>query len=906
MDPSSTFGAWMKRRRRSLALTQDELAQRVAYSIVTIRKVESDDLRPSRVLAEKLAKALEIPPEEQVAFVRFARNEPASAELALQMPNAELLLGTNAHSPKHNLPSSQTPLIGREKAVAMACELLRRPSVRLLTLSGPGGTGKTRLALGVATALLSDFPDGVRFFPLSALTDDALLPPTIAQELGLVDTGNQPLMENIKTYLAEKRMLLVLDSFELLTEAASLLSTLLAAAPRLKLLVTSRALLHLTAEHNFPVLPLGLPATDDLDVEQLACYPAIRLFETRAAALKPDFALTVSNAACVAQICRRLDGLPLAIELAAARLRVLSPQTLLARLDRRLPMLTDGPRDLPERQRTLRSTIEWSYQTLEETEKCLFVRLAVFAGSFSLPAAEALANQRDDPRIDVLQGLCSLVDKSLLQQREDFLGEARFAMLDTIREYGLELLAGSGEERTIHEAHAEYCLTMAIEAEAGLKGPELVKGTRRLSNEQDNMRAALAWALQSGAAEIALRLASSLWLFWTRQGNLTEGTDWLKAGLALPGALPQTRARALLAAGLLQFERETHSIPAVSWLQESLEMARRAGDQVTASMALVALAKMWALDKIFPERFEMMRDGVALARATKDHWTIGWTLFWLAWQHLKAGHTPANIAAAREALRESVALFAACGDRLQEADAESTLAYFDGLQSADAADYQRQLGQFEAAIALCREMNHKAGLCRALSSLAEFARYHDDYERARSAYDEGRVVHYERGLKSGVWSANLAAVVLHDGDVHRANQLLVEGWNNSLESGNKSDLAFMLVVWSGVSVSCQQPELAARLLACSTAAFEQLGTGLEAPDQKLYERVLADTRSQLSATAFDAAWLEGRAMQLEQAHAQVQEQLAPLGPGVRRPSDRYASSGTELIRETHRARDLDA
>lgn len=396
----------------------------------------------------------------------------------------------------NNLPAQATPFIGREREVGAVRKELLRSEVRLLTLTGPGGTGKTRLSLQAAADLLDDFTDGVFFVPLALVGDPALVAPTIAHTLNVNEVGGKPLLELLKDHLRDKQLLLVLDNFEQVTAAAPLVGELLIAAPRLKVMITSREVLHVYGEHDYPVPPMTLPDPMHLPpLERLAQYEAVQLFIERAQAAKTDFVITSENAPAVAEICVQLDGLPLAIELAAARVRLFSPQAMLARLEHRLKFLTGGARDLPARQRTLRGAIEWSYELLDADEQTLFRRLAVFVGGCMLEVAEAVCNARNDLAIDVLAGLESLADKSVLEQ-EEMSDEPRFRMMETIREFAMERLEESGEAEPLRRRHAEMHLLLAEQARSELGGPRATVYLDRLEVEHDNLRAALAWSLE--------------------------------------------------------------------------------------------------------------------------------------------------------------------------------------------------------------------------------------------------------------------------------------------------------------------------------------------------------------------------------------------------------------------------
>ena len=430
----------------------------------------------------------------------------------------------------HNLPVQTTPLLGREREVAALCVLVCRDDVRLVTLTGPGGIGKTRLSVQVAAEVLDGFPDGVWNVRLSRLTDPALVVPTIATTLGLKESGATPLAEVLRGYLADKRLLLVLDNFEQVVAAASQVGELLAACPGVKSLVTSRVRLHLHGEHEYALRPLALPDPAHLPPpERLSQYAAVALFIERAQAAQTDFAVTNATAPAVAEICARLDGLPLAIELAAARVKVLPPPALLKRLERALPVLVGGARNLDERQHTMRATLQWSYDLLSPEEQRLFRRLSVFVGGCTLEAAEAICIAPEGAAplgIDVLEGLASLVDQSLLQQREEG-GEPRFVMLYVIREFALEQLEASGEAPVLYQAHASYCLNLALQAEPQLKGPQARPWLDRLEREHDNLRAALGWAHGSGDTAVVMQLAGALKEYWYGRGRIAEGhPEW--------------------------------------------------------------------------------------------------------------------------------------------------------------------------------------------------------------------------------------------------------------------------------------------------------------------------------------------------------------------------------------------
>jgi predicted ATPase len=624
----------------------------------------------------------------------------------------------------HNLPVQATPLIDREAEVAAVSERLLRADVRLLTLTGPGGSGKTRLGLQVAAELLDHFGDGAVFVALAPVRDPALVASAVAQALGILATGGRPLLESVKEAVRDRQLLLVLDNFEQVLPAAPVVAELLAAGPRLKVLVTSRAVLGLYGEHNFLVPPLPLPDRQRLPpLEALPQYAAVALFIERATAARSDFRVTNANAPAIAEICHRLDGLPLGIELAAARARLLPPQAMLARLGHRFSLLIGGARNAPARQQTLRAAIDWSHDLLDEGEQALFRRLGVFVGGLTLEAAGAICDPEGELAVDVLDGIASLVDKSLL--KEEATGdEPRFTMLETIREYALERLEASGEAEAVYGRHAAYFLDLAGEAQRQLRGPEQVAWLNCLEAEHDNLRAALEWCLApAGHAQTGLRLAGILASFWFARGHAGEGRRRLEAALARTGAEARTaeRARALSGIAPLAYLQGDYA-EARAALKESAAIGRELGDKQLVAYPLMWLGLLAELAGNAGSARALEEESIALYREVGDAWGLAGSAYMMGMMFGAEGEG----GTARSHFEEAVAQFRKLGDRWGLALSLQRLGHL-ALERANAAE---AVSLFHESLTLLRDVGDPVFISRCLQGLALVAITRGNYRRA--------------------------------------------------------------------------------------------------------------------------------------------------------------------------------
>jgi predicted ATPase/DNA-binding NarL/FixJ family response regulator len=712
-----------------------------------------------------------------------------------------------------------------------ACDLLRRRDVHVLTLTGPPGIGKTRLGLEIGSNLVADFKDGTYFVPLAPITDPALVLPAVAQTLGIKEAPGQPLPEGMTNYLADRQILLILDNFEQVIEAATEVAELLSHCPSLKVLVTSREVLHIYGEYDYPVPPLSLPDLNRFpDLEALTQYDAVELFLQRAQAARPGFELTDRNAPTIAEICHRLDGLPLAIELAAARTPVLPPEELLARLKSRLTLLTGGARNLPERQRTLQAAIDWSYSLLTPGEQALFRRLGVFVGGCTLQAIEQVCGT--DPGLDTLDGVTSLVGKSLLQRHEKWSisaaeGEPRFMMLETIQEYARKKLEDCEELEPTGDRHCDYFLHMAESAEQETFGSKVASWLGRLDSEQNNLRAALEWSLsRDGRATKGLRLVGALGRYWQSRSYLSEGLHWCTQLLSKtePAGPSVERAKALRTVARMIFD-QGELAAARSIYEQSLEMFRALGDDRGVATTLHGLGSTTMWQGEYDLSLSLFEEGLAMGRRLGD-------------KHLVAS---------------ALALIGVIHMRKEE--------------------YRVAEAPLQEAVAIERESGNGLGIADTLFKQGSLTIHLGEYDKAKGMIEESLSIGRELGLEwiIAICLARLGVIALRQGQPQDAEMFLLEGLSRTGELGLKRWSRWYLVGLAEIARLKGMVTRAATLIGASEGALSAAGAYYEPATQAEIDRIIANVRAELNEETIARLLADGRAMSLEAALAYATE-----------------------------------
>jgi predicted ATPase/DNA-binding XRE family transcriptional regulator len=822
----ASFGRWLQRRRKALDLTQEELAQRVGCASETLRKIEADVRRPSRQIAERLAEALEIPEADRAAFIKAARAALAVNRLVHpthDIPQIAFVPPPPSKKPTTNLPAPLTTFIGREKEQAEVIQLITRH--RLATLTGPGGIGKTRLSIKVGEACLRHYADGVWIVELAPILDPLLVPRTTATAIGLRDEQQRPVIDMLSDHLREKNMLLILDNCEHLLDAcAQLANTLLKDCPSLKILATSREALRILGEWLYAVPPLDLPkANSSIDIATVSQFSALTLFAERARAVRSDFALNEDNIKTVTMICMQLDGLPLAIELIAARARFMSPQTLLTKLSDPFVFSADGVRAGSPRQKTLHNAIRWSYDLLTEPEQLLFRRLSIFAGGFSLEAVKAVCAQGKLERKDIFDLLGRLIDKSLvIVEGVSTSHEARYYLLETIRQYAFEKLKVSEEVKSLRLLHLTFFAEMVEEAERNFKGPLQAVWYDQLDHELDNLRAALTCFEGSEHAEIRLRFAAGLWRYWKSRGQSSEGRGHLQRTLERlpPGPVRQTPAyaRALTAAGSLAYYEGDFSYSEQS-RKEALAIFRNLDDQVGIADCLNGLGNTAISQADYESARVFYEESLTIRKNVGDTWGVARLL--------------GNL---------------------------GLLAYFQG-------NYVQAYALHSDSLALFRELRDDEGVANELVNLGDVALHQAELSSALAFYTKSSTI--SRGLKDqwGLAYAilGIANVTFEQGDFSTAFSLYRECLSMFLEEADYIGLPYALESVAALAIMKNQLEKATRIFAAADALRKRKNSPMPLPDSATYQKKLSVLQGQLDRSNFEAAWIEGRVMTMEQA-----------------------------------------
>ncbi len=847
MQEEISFGNWLRKQRRALDLTRQAFADRIGCAEVTLRRIEAGTLKPSKELANILLDKLGIPETERSQWISFARGLSDFPSQSHQSSN----------KPITNLPAPLTTFIGREKEQSDVVGLIAKH--RLVTLTGSGGVGKTRLSIRVGEQVLGNYPDGVWLVELAPILDPSLVPHTTALTLGLREDPNRRIINMLCDYLRQKRMLLLLDNCEHVLDAcAQLIDAVLKACPNLKILATSREPLNVTGEAIYRVPSLELPNVQQI-LDTFRNYESIQLFEERAQLVQFDFSLTLENVASVAQICQRLDGIPLAIELAAAKVAMFSSEQIVEHLHESFNLLAQGSRTALPRHQTLHAAIDWSYNLLTPTEQVLFRRLSVFVGGWTIDAAQSVCSGELLQSEDVLNLLEQLINKSLVIT-EKAGHEARYHMLETIRQYAHEKLAESGEIEVVRGRHLDFFLAVALRFEPEAHGPQLLSWIVSVNAEHGNLLEAMNWAGESGQAQSGLRMGSALHYYWLCRGYWSVGRGSLERLLARPEAAEHTtvRGNALNLAGDLATQQGDLKA-AWTLLEESKAIGLELGEAGKSSLGwtrMILGESLMGHDKAMAQ-YELDQ-GVVLLREAGEGWRLAIALLVRGWLAGNQG----DLAKARELFNESLSILRNIGDTWTSADPIGSL----GWVFYCLGEYPTASAYLQQALEIYRAVDDKFSTPGIFAHLGAIALLRGNAQQARAYFDESLTIAYELMSRKHIANAlcNLGISVGHLNDYAPATALLNEGLELSQEIGNTYLIAACI---TGLASIQQKPHRAAQLLAASQAAFELSDEFMEPLYRVEQKRTENRIREVLDAQDFAKFWEEGCGMTIEQAIA---------------------------------------
>jgi predicted ATPase/DNA-binding XRE family transcriptional regulator len=841
MTEEISFGTWLRQRRRTLDLTQKALAVQIGCAEITVRQIEADVLKPSRELAEILLDRLGIPEFERPQWIAFARGSSGYPQKT-QSPSSYL-------EQKTNLPIPLTSFVGRERDVERIQQRLRRH--RLVTLTGVGGIGKTRLAQQVGRQVLEEYSNGAWFVELASLNDPTLVSQTVATLLSIQPQSDRPIIDILIQLLRAKTTLLILDNCEHLLDAcAQLADTLLKNCPNLKILATSREALGVSGEALFIVPPLRLPDVQQIEVsKKFGDYESMRLFEERAQLIQMDFALTMENASSIAQICRRLDGIPLAIELAAARITILQIEEILKQLNVCFSVLASNSRtELPQHQ-TLRASMDWSWNLLTKKEQIFMRQLSIFAGGWTLNSAQTVYEG------DVLDLTSALVKKSLMMIDQKSEGETRYDFHEIVRQYMRERLIESGEEQNIRIRHLKYFLQLSERAESALRGPAQIEWMVRLNNERDNLRAALEWADKTDV-EAGLYLSGRLVRFW-ESFDESEGARWLTKFLQKPESrtYPLARAKALSTQAWIMRSAQEFNVARVA-AQECLELFRSCGDQKGEIDGLLLLG-------FITQNVDLTQQAFAMAQALGDRWRQAMALASLGW----------NYSGSKQFAywEQAITLFRQTGDWRSLAIRLSTLGYFLML-NGDLEFAQKRLDE---ATLLSNQLKDKAVTSELLYACGRMAMIRGEYSQARRYLLEELEMTEELGSRMGsLWCrTQLGYLALREGNAIEARNIFTNTAQNFQKDGNEGGVIFALEGMAALFVALDKAEYAARLIGWTDMMHENIHDTRPLIEQKDVDKIIAACIAKMGKAEFLNAYNEGKKMTLEEAVAYALEEI---------------------------------